>query len=99
MARKIELFEKDNFKSAELFANVLRIAPAGMTLDVMKSRSDIMGNLEKANGSIILEDAEWSILNDALKANKWPQVHDEILEACDAVAEAETVKVVEDEAG
>lgn len=94
MARKIKLFETENLgKSSELYASVLRVAPEGMTLDLMKSRMAIMDKLEKANSSIILEEADWKVLDQVLKANKWPQVHPDIIKVCDAVSEAKTVEI------
>ena len=88
MARQIELFEKDEFKSSELYSNILKVASEGMTLDVMRKRMSVIDKLEEAKDKVILEDAEWQILNTALKTNKWPTVFPVIIQACDAVEDA-----------
>lgn len=92
MARHIEMLKDDNNNAADLYVGVLRMSTEGMTLDTMKSRLSIMEKVEKvekSTGNLVLEDAEWRVLNDALKANKWPQVHPFIIDACDAVSGAE----------
>ena len=89
MARHIKLIEDDANKATDLYKMVLNGEAQGMTLDEMNSRLAIFEKMDKANGKLVLEDAEWTSLNNALKAFKWPQVHAFIPLACKEVADAE----------
>ena len=89
MARHIKLIEDEANKATDLYKLVLNSEAQGMTIEEMTKRLAIFDKMDKANGKLILEDAEWTSLDNALKAFKWPQVHEFIPKACKEVTDAE----------
>ncbi len=89
MANHVEILKDENNNAADLYTGVLRVPQEGMALDTMKNRFAVMEKFEKTNDKLVLENAGWKVLNDALKVNKRPQAHSFIIQACDAVSEVE----------
>jgi hypothetical protein len=61
----------------------------GVTVDDMKKRLRIVTALENAKGDTLkLEDADYDLLAQKVRANKWAMVSPAIVEFCDDIAAA-----------
>ena len=70
----------------------------GPTMDDLEARLPLRKKISEASGSVLLEDTEWQLLNDAIKPYRWPWTHDDVLKVCHAVTEAEEIEVKENRA-
>jgi hypothetical protein len=80
---------EDKETSFDVYSSLIKQSQEGMTLDQMESRLAIMGKLAKANGTLVLEDAEWKSLDDCLKSQKWLVASQFVVDLCKAVSDAE----------
>lgn len=75
---------------AGLLKIVLMVTPqGGYSLTDMKTRLKLTDLLEKANGEIELEDADYTYLKPLLSNMKWGVVNKGIIELCDDFEKAE----------
>ena len=104
MARKIVLKAFDELqKSAvkdykEMLLLVLRQPKdprQGVCYDEMRKSLALMETVEKATGTLLVEEEEWNELASRVKTFPFVMSHPELLEFMEAVLEAEKVEVVE----
>lgn len=85
--------EGTNTNYSGLCAYVLNIMPeGGYSIDEMEARLRIKAVTGKANGTIKLEDADYSKLNELVQASKWPMLHQDVINFKKDVANAKKVK-------
>jgi hypothetical protein len=78
--------ENDFVKYSDLAATCINVMPQG-GLDVMqmKNRLNVMSQLDKANGTIKLEDAEAETLKTCVKEMKWAIMHKDVVSFVEAI--------------
>ena len=63
------------------------------TAEDLELRLPLRAKIREAKGSVLLEKDEWSLLSTAVKLQRWPWAHEDVLKVCHAVTEAEEVEV------
>ncbi len=67
----------------------------GFTLEEIRSRLPLGEKLDNAKGVLLLEDAEYSIVQDAFKEASWRGVSPNVIALADAIESAEAVNIDE----
>lgn len=89
--RSIELSDNTQHQTRDVLKLVLEQGSAqGMNLGEMRKRMGILDKLEKANGALELEDAEWQTLKDIYAQHPWRVAHKDLLAIADAIERAKS---------
>lgn len=82
--------ENEELKYSDLLKAVLMVQPqGGYSVTDMKTRIKLTDLLEKSNGEIILEDADYNYLKPLVNNMKWNIVHKNIVEMTEDFNECE----------
>jgi hypothetical protein len=84
--------EKDHLTSALLFRTALT-APkqGGVIVDAMRRTMVVLDGLDKATDVLLLDEAHWQFLKDAMNSCPWGAYSPHIVTATDDVVNAEKV--------
>lgn len=87
--KSIALSDNTVHQTREVIKIVLEQGTAhGMTIGEMRKRIGILDKLEKANGVLELEDAEWQSLKEIYAQHPWRIAHRDLLAIADAIEKA-----------
>ncbi len=88
--KQIPMREGERYKSKEVLQKVAEMAAPNQSISPgqMKQRIKIMDALDKANGSLLLEDADHAALKSAVEQFPWGIAHPELYEIIEDVTEA-----------
>ena len=68
---------------------IVGLAPAqGYTIAEARSAFRLLGLIEKSQGKVTLEEADWSILTQRLNAHRFPATGADLIELLDKVLDA-----------
>ena len=93
-------FVKEPVKAKNLYLMALSKAGTSTGYEGLRSHLPVSAAVEKADGHVLLDEAQWKLLTSALEAfTQWPWYHDDVLRVIDAAKEAEKVDVEVKEQG
>lgn len=89
--KSIELSSNTEHQTREVLKIVMEQGSAlGMNIGDMRKRMAIIDKLERANGVLELEDADWQILKDIYAQHPWRIAHKDLLAIADAIENAKS---------
>lgn len=86
--KQIPLKTLDDIDYRELIVQVVRVPldrQQGATIDEMRRGIRVLDALDRADGTLELEDADWEHLRDKVRHFPWGMVDRRLLEFCDDV--------------
>lgn len=85
----------------DILANMLQPTQqeGGVTFEVMETWVPLARKLRKAESSILLEDAEHTLLESRLSVTKWLVANEDVIAVGRAVKDAEAIEIEESPAG
>lgn len=87
--KQIPMRDGEKFSSKSVLRQVAEASPVkALTVGEMDQRLKIIRALDKANGTLSLEDAEHSILKSAVETYPWAIAHEELAQICHDVIDA-----------
>lgn len=89
--KSIELSSNTEHQTREVLKLVMEQGSAqGMNIGEMRKRMGIIDRLERANGVLELEDADWQTLKDIYAQHPWRIAHKDLLAIADAIENAKS---------
>jgi hypothetical protein len=83
-------------KPSEVIKEIVSFSPnKAISVEEMRQRVAVMEALDRATDEVLLEDATWQILADAIRTFPFNRASRDLLTVVDAVLNAETVDVTE----
>ena len=83
--KSITLKNEGQFVAADVLMVALNTAPSGMSIDEIRKRCRVLERLAEANGTLVLEDADYSTLVEALRGSRFTLADPALLRVIDAV--------------
>jgi hypothetical protein len=83
--KKIEFTKIGVYDTQTVMLSTLRVPGRGMDLEEMRRRCKVLEKLEKANGHLLLEDADFDVVKQALATNSYGMANIELLAIIDAI--------------
>jgi hypothetical protein len=75
----------------DVLVNTLKNHPQGMQLAEMEQVLKIVGTIKRANGQVVLEDADWEYVAKRLNATAWARADSAIVRLVKDVRDAQAV--------
>ena len=76
---------KDEVDGKNILTGILKNMQRGGDLEQMRRRIDVLAKLEKSDGSIDLEDAQFAVVSEAVRGFTFNFATPELLAVCDAL--------------
>jgi hypothetical protein len=96
--KRIEQKKEGDFTTAKLLQQVCETSINGMNLTQMRSRIRVLDAVEAAgDGDIMLEDADFNTLSEAINSQQWALAKKQLLVIIDGVLEAKNAEPAQKE--